>query len=93
MAFNTWYLGGMTAETTVGLELTSIIEALTNLNRDEDVAEFVSQLDRQMASWDFTEDMYAYFKAQHKTFKAIQREEEEEGQRQALQESADRRSH
>jgi hypothetical protein len=41
----------------------------SGLDYDE-LIEFVKDLDLAQANWEFTEELYRYFKAQHKIYKA-----------------------
>jgi len=56
--------------TSVTVDLDDLMDDLLRYLDQDELVEFFTELDMLMADWSFTEQMYKYFKAQHKIFKA-----------------------
>ena len=54
----------------VPLDSDYIARELRDQLTNEELIEFVVTLDLMIADWGFTEDLYKYFKQEHKTYKA-----------------------
>jgi len=55
-------------ELTASVPVSGILEALLELGEDE-LIQFVKDLDVKKADWDFTLELASYFKAQRKAYK------------------------
>lgn len=51
-------------------DVDQIMETLADDLSVDELVQFIVDLDLMYASWEFTELLYKYFKAQHKIFKA-----------------------
>lgn len=62
------------AELIITADENELLDSMVRSMSNEELFEFITDLDMLIADWDFTEALYAYFKNEHKTFKAEQKE-------------------
>lgn len=58
----------LSVNTDVEIDLDYIIEELIDDISFEDIIKFIKKIDKEADNWDFTLELYDYFKAQKKIF-------------------------
>lgn len=64
----------MDIQTFVGVDTEDLIHEMNQQLTPEELIQFVKDLDLTVGDWEFTEELYKYFKKEHKTYKLEVRE-------------------
>lgn len=57
-------------EVNLNIDTWDLIDSLVRNMDNEELFDFIIEIDSTMLDWEFTEALYQYFKEEHKTWKA-----------------------
>lgn len=66
----------MKANIEVDIDTENLAEALVDDLTNDDLIDFIKQVDEAAQDWDFTNEVYEYFKKQHEEFLDIEDDDE-----------------